>query len=63
VEGEGGYFRRNHWVPVPVARDLAALNGSCWRTAEPMRAASCRAARSVSGPAADREGAPVATGR
>ena len=19
VEGEGGYFRRNHWVPVPVA--------------------------------------------
>jgi len=26
VEGEAGYFRRNHWVPVPVARDLAALN-------------------------------------
>src|ERR1700731_2405857 len=26
VEGEGGYFRRNHWVPVPVASDLAALN-------------------------------------
>jgi transposase len=26
VEGEGGYFRRNHWVPVPVARDLAELN-------------------------------------
>jgi transposase len=26
VEGEGGYFRRNHWVPVPVASDLEALN-------------------------------------
>jgi len=27
VEGEGGYFRRNHWVPVPQARDLEDLNG------------------------------------
>lgn len=26
VEGEVGYFRRNHWVPVPLARDLAELN-------------------------------------
>ena len=26
VEGEAGYFRRNHWVPVPQARDLAELN-------------------------------------
>ena len=26
VEGEGGYFRRNHWVPVPQASDLAELN-------------------------------------
>jgi transposase len=26
VEGEGGYFRRNHWVPVPVAKDLEELN-------------------------------------
>jgi transposase len=26
VEGEVGYFRRNHWVPVPKARDLAELN-------------------------------------
>jgi hypothetical protein len=26
VEGENGYFRRNHWVPVPVARDLKELN-------------------------------------
>jgi len=26
VEGEAGYFRRNHWVPVPAADDLAALN-------------------------------------
>jgi hypothetical protein len=27
VEGEVGYFRRNHWVPVPAAADLNALNG------------------------------------
>ena len=26
VEGEVGYFRRNHWVPVPAASDLAELN-------------------------------------
>src|SRR5881227_2471472 len=26
VEGEAGYFRRNHWVPVPEAVDLAELN-------------------------------------
>ena len=26
VEGEVGTFRRNHWVPVPQARDLAGLN-------------------------------------
>ena len=26
IEGEAGYFRRNHWVPVPSATDLAALN-------------------------------------
>jgi transposase len=26
VEGEQGYFRRNHWTPVPHAKDLGALN-------------------------------------
>ena len=26
IEGEAGYFRRNHWVPIPAAPDLAALN-------------------------------------
>jgi transposase len=26
VEGEAGYFRRNHWVPVPQAMDIAGLN-------------------------------------
>jgi len=26
VEGEAGYFRRNHWVPVPEASDIAGLN-------------------------------------
>lgn len=26
IEGEAGYFRRNHWVPVPKVSDLNALN-------------------------------------
>src|SRR5579863_4770163 len=26
IEGEGGYFRRSHWVPVPAAADLADMN-------------------------------------
>jgi transposase len=26
IEGEGGYFRRNHWVPVPQAQNLEDLN-------------------------------------
>ena len=26
VEGEVGYFRRNHWVPLPEAQDLETLN-------------------------------------
>src|SRR5690242_19139009 len=26
IEGEAGYFRRNHWVPLPNARDLTELN-------------------------------------
>jgi transposase len=26
IEGEAGYFRRNHWVPIPKARDLAEFN-------------------------------------
>jgi transposase len=26
VEGEGGYFRHNHWVPLPEAGDLDELN-------------------------------------
>lgn len=26
VEGEVGYFRRNHWTPVPRAKDLEELN-------------------------------------
>jgi transposase len=26
IEGEAGYFRRNHWVPVPEAEDVAEIN-------------------------------------
>lgn len=37
VEGEGGYFRRNHLVPVPCVADLDALNAlllTCCRADE-----------------------------
>jgi hypothetical protein len=37
VEGEVGYFRRNHWVPLPQARDLDELNAQLL--------AACRADR------------------
>jgi transposase len=26
IEGEAGYFRRNHWVPIPKVRDLEEVN-------------------------------------
>ena len=35
IESEAGYFRRNHWVPVPKARDVEELNAQLL--------ASCRA--------------------
>jgi len=34
VEGEAGYFRRNHWVPVPQARDLEELNEQLLRACQ-----------------------------
>ena len=34
IEGEAGYFRRNHWVPIPQAPDLAALNAQLLRACE-----------------------------
>jgi transposase len=34
VEGEAGYFRRNHWVPVPQARDLEELNDQLLRACQ-----------------------------
>jgi transposase len=34
VEGEAGYFRRNHWVPVPQAPDLAELNEQLGRACQ-----------------------------
>jgi transposase len=34
VEGEAGYFRRNHWVPVPQARDLEELNEQLGRACQ-----------------------------
>src|SRR5262249_55983063 len=40
VEGEIGYFRRNHWVPVPSASNLDELNAmllACCRANEQRR--------------------------
>ena len=34
IEGEAGYFRRNHWVPVPKAEDVAALNRQLLRACQ-----------------------------
>ena len=34
MEGEAGYFRRNHWVPVPEARDLEELNEQLLRACQ-----------------------------
>src|SRR5260370_41054182 len=42
VEGEGGFFRRNHLTPVPEARDFAHLN-------EVLREASQQAENRVGG--------------
>ena len=62
IEGEGGYFRRSHWVPMPKARDLAELNAQLL--------AACREdeQRQIAGHPAGGSGddrgarAPVATG-
>ena len=43
VEGEVGYFRRNHWVPIPVAVDLAGLN------AQLLAACHCDESRTLAG--------------
>ena len=62
VEGEVGYFRRNHWVPVRVARDLAELNAKlladCHHDKSRImagRPGKCRSA------VTDRKGTPAAT--
>jgi transposase len=34
IEGEAGYFRRNHWVPVPEAEDIDALNRQLLRACQ-----------------------------
>jgi hypothetical protein len=34
IEGEAGYFRRNHWVPVPKVSDLATLNQQLLRACQ-----------------------------
>jgi transposase len=44
VEGEGGYFRRNHLVPVPKAGNIEELNGQIqeWSIADERRVISGR---------------------
>ena len=39
VEGEAGYFRRNHWLSVPEAKDIEELDRSSKRIVE--RAGVC----------------------
>src|SRR5580704_18976875 len=56
VEGEGGFFRRNHLTPVPVARDYAHLN-------EVLRAASAEDERRVVGERTVNVGAAMALER
>jgi hypothetical protein len=56
VEGEGGFFRRNHLTPVPVARDYAHLN-------EVLRAASAEDERRVVGERSVNVGAAMALER
>jgi len=56
VEGEGGYFRRNHLTPVPVARDYAHLN-------ELLREASAEDERRVVGERTVSVGAAMALER
>ena len=34
IEGEAGYFRRNHWVPVPESEDIDALNRQLLRACQ-----------------------------
>jgi transposase len=43
VEGEVGYFRRNHWVPIPEAADLKELNGQL------LTACRCDESRRIAG--------------
>ncbi len=47
IEGEAGYFRRNHWVPVPKISDLATLNEQLLAPAIRMNSESSRAATAV----------------
>jgi transposase len=56
VEGEGGFFRRNHLTPVPVARDYEHLN-------ELLRDASCEDEQRVVGERSVSVGAAMALER
>ena len=42
VEGEGGYFRRNHLVPVPRVESLDELNQFCSMAAVPRNSGGSR---------------------
>ena len=48
VEGEGGRFRRNHLVPVPVVATMAELNDDWSATTGPMTTGGSGTARSAS---------------
>ena len=63
VEGEVGYFRRNHWVPVPSAADLDELNGVLLAGCRGRRAAADRRSRAVCRRGSGDRAGPSAAGR
>ena len=64
VEGEAGYFRRNHWVPVPEAVDLAELNRQLLAACQQDEQPPDRGTRAERGRRpGDRTGASVAAGQ
>ena len=64
IEGEAGYFRRNHWVPVPEAADVAELNRQLIAACQQDERRLIAGRRPDRGRwAGHRAGASVATGR
>ena len=72
VEGENGYFRRNHWVPVPKAASLEDATRTrcrtvarpCWRATSmkrPRRLTRCRRVTATRGAGSSRPTSSIST--